>query len=131
MTTKSHRLLENMIKARGYAYPSFKLLAEEDPAFLQAYDQLYALIMLRRRRFPEKIKELFFLCSVAGRNPSDTNAMKNHMRRALEKGAKKSEIIEALECAFMPAGALSFLYGINVMIDLLKEEKGKKHNSND
>lgn len=111
------------MKKRGYGYSSLRLLAEKDPAFLEAYDKLYDLVMRRKRIFPEKVKELFFLCAIAGRNPSDSNAMKNHMKRALKKGATKEEIIEALECAFLPSGALSLFYSINQLIDLAKDEK--------
>jgi len=110
------------MKKRGYVYPSYTMLANADPDFLETYDRLYELVMLRKRRFPEKMKELFFLCAIAGRSPGDTNAMKNHMKRALEKGATKEEILEALECTFFPSGALSLLYSINVLIDLLKEQ---------
>lgn len=111
------------MKKRGYVYPSYRMLANSDPDFLEAYDKLYELVMLRKRRFPEKMKELFFLCAIAARSPGDTNAMKNHMKRALEKGATKNEILEALECAFFPGGALTLLYSINVLIDLVKEQR--------
>ena len=121
MKTKSKRLLDYMSKKRGYIYPSYRMLANVDPDFLEAYDALYELVMLRKRIFPEKMKELFFLCAIAARNPGDANAMKNHMKRALEKGATKEEIVEALECAFFPGGALSLLYSINVLIELMKE----------
>ena len=123
MNKKSQRLLEYMMKKRGYVYPSYRVLADEDPDFLKAYDRLYELVMLRKRKFPEKMKELFFLCAIAARSPGDTNAMKNHMKRAMEKGATKDEILEALECAFFPGGALSLLYGINLLIDLAKEQR--------
>jgi len=118
MRKKSQQLIESMMKKRGYAYPSYKKLAEEDPDFLETYDKLYELVMLRRRIFPEKIKELFFLCAIAARNPGDASAMRNHMKRALVKGATKEEIIEALECAFFPGGALSLLYSLNILVDL-------------
>ena len=120
MKTNSERLLDHMSKKRGYIYPSYRMLANADPDFLETYDELYELVMLRKRIFPEKMKELFFICAIAARNPGDENAMKNHMKRALEKGATKEEIVEALECAFFPGGALSLLYGINLLIDLVK-----------
>jgi len=88
MRKKSQQLIEDMMKKRGYAYPSHKHLAEEDPEFLETYDKLYELVMFRRRVFPEKIKELFFLCAIAARNPGDPTAMRNHMKRALEKKRK-------------------------------------------
>ncbi len=119
---KSQRLLDAMVKKRGYIYPSYRQLAEEDPDFLKLYDKLYELVMLRKRIFPEKLKELFFLCAIAARNPGDTVALRNHMKRALEKGATKEEIVEALECVFFPGGALSLLYSLNVLVDLLENK---------
>jgi len=123
MSDRSKRLLEQMMKKRGYIYPSYRMLAEDDPEFLETYDKLYELAMLRTRIFPEKIKELFFICAIAARNPGDTSGMRNHMRRALEKGATKEEILEALKCALFPGGALSLLYSINTLIEVLKERE--------
>ncbi|MBS7622384.1 carboxymuconolactone decarboxylase family protein [Candidatus Bathyarchaeota archaeon] len=121
MSERSKRLLEEMMRKRGYVYPSYRVLAEDDPEFLETYDRLYELAMIRTRIFPEKIKELFFICAIAARNPGDASAMKNHMRRALERGATKEEILEALKCALFPGGALSLLYSINSLIEVLKE----------
>jgi len=121
MSERSKRLLEDMMKKRGYIYPSYRVLAENDPEFLETYDKLYELAMLKTRIFPEKIKELFFIAAIAARSPGDNSAMKNHMRRALEKGATRDEILEALKCAFFPGGALSLLYSINTLIEVIKE----------
>jgi len=123
MSERSKKLLDEMMKKRGYIYPSYRMLAEDDPEFLETYDKLYELAMLRTRIFPEKVKELFFICAIAARNPGDTSGMKNHMKRALEKGASKEEILEALKCALFPGGALSLLYSINTLIDVLKERE--------
>jgi alkylhydroperoxidase/carboxymuconolactone decarboxylase family protein YurZ len=123
MSERSKKLLNAMQKKRGYIYPPYKLLALEDPDFLEAYDKLYELVMLRERIFPEKTKELFYIVAIASRNPSDNEALKNHIRRALDKGAKKEEIVEALQCAFFPGGALTLLYGLRVLMEVL-EEKG-------
>jgi alkylhydroperoxidase/carboxymuconolactone decarboxylase family protein YurZ len=121
MSERSKRLLEEMMKKRGYVYPSYRFLAEDDPEFLEAYDKLYELVMLRTRIFPEKIKELFFICAIAARNPGDASAMKNHMRRALQMGATREEILEALKCTLFPGGALSLLYSVNTLLEVLKE----------
>jgi alkylhydroperoxidase/carboxymuconolactone decarboxylase family protein YurZ len=121
MSERSKRLLEEMMKKRGYIYPSYRVLAEDDPEFLETYDKLYELAMLKTMIFPEKIKELFFIAAIAARNPGDSSAMKNHMRRALEKGARRDEILEALKCAFFPGGALSLLYSINTLIEVIRE----------
>ncbi|MGQ9542542.1 MAG: carboxymuconolactone decarboxylase family protein [Candidatus Bathyarchaeia archaeon] len=125
MSERSKRLLDEMMRKRGYVYPSYRMLAEDDPDFLETYDKLYELAMIRTRIFPEKVKELFYVAAIAARNPGDNSALKNHMRRALEKGAKKEEILEALKCAFFPGGALSLLYSINTLMEILKE-RGEK-----
>jgi alkylhydroperoxidase/carboxymuconolactone decarboxylase family protein YurZ len=123
MNEKSKKLLDEMMKKRGYVYPPFELLAQTDPDFLEAYDKIYELIMPRKRIFPEKIKELFYVVAIASRNPGDTNALKNHIKRALRKGAKKEEIVEALQSAFLPGGALTMLYGMNTLMQVLDEEE--------
>lgn len=121
MSERSKRLLEEMMKKTGYIYPSYRMLAEDDPDFLETYFKLYELAMSKTQIFPEKIKELFFICTIAGRNPGDASAMRNHMVRALEEGATKEEILEALKCTLFPGGALSLLYGVNTLIEVLKE----------
>jgi alkylhydroperoxidase/carboxymuconolactone decarboxylase family protein YurZ len=121
MSERSKKLLEVMMKKRGYIYPSYRMLAEDDPEFLETYDKLYELAMLRKRIFPEKVKELFFICAIAARNPGDASGMKNHMKRALEKGATEAEILEALKCTLFPGGALSLLYSVSTLIDVLRE----------
>jgi hypothetical protein len=63
MKKKSNNLLEDMMKKRGYIYPSYSMLAETDSEFLKTYNELCELVMLRKRKFPEKVKELFFLNS--------------------------------------------------------------------
>ncbi|MBS7651116.1 MAG: carboxymuconolactone decarboxylase family protein [Candidatus Bathyarchaeia archaeon] len=125
MSERSKNLLDEMMRKRGYVYPSYRMLAEDDPDFLETYDKLYELAMIRTRIFPEKIKELFYVAAIAARNPGDNSALKNHMRRALEKGATKEEILETLKCAFFPGGALSLLYSINTLMEVLKE-RGEK-----
>ena len=123
MNERSKRLLDDMLKKRGYIYPPYQLLAEMDPDFLETYDKLYELVMPRERIFPEKIKELFYIVAIVSRNPSDNEALKNHIKRALNKGAKKEEIVEALQCTFFPGGALSLLYGLRVLMEVLEEKK--------
>jgi hypothetical protein len=87
MSERSKRLLEEMMKKRGYIYPSYRMLADDDPDFLETYDKLYELAILRKRIFPEKIKELFFICAIAARNPGDASA----------RAITKSETLERLE----------------------------------
>ena len=123
MNERSKRLLDDMLKKRGYIYPPYQLLAEMDPDFLEAYDKLYELVMPRQRIFPEKIKELFYIVAIASRNPGDNEALKNHIKRALDKGAKKEEIAEALQCAFLPGGALTMLYGMKVLMEVIEKQK--------
>jgi len=123
MNKKSKQLLDEMLKKRGYVYPPYELLAKIDPDFLEAYDKIYELIMPRERIFPEKIKELFYIVAIASRNPGDNEALRNHIKRALRKGAKKEEIVEALQCAFLPGGALTMLYGMNALMKVLDDQK--------
>ncbi len=44
------------MKKRGYICPSYGMFAEDDPDFLETYDKIYDLAILRTRIFPEKIK---------------------------------------------------------------------------
>jgi hypothetical protein len=76
-----------MMKKRGYVCPSYGMLVEDDRDFLETYDKLYELAMLRTRIFLEEINALFFICAIAARNPGNASA----------RTSAKSETLERLE----------------------------------
>ena len=47
--------------------------------------------------------------------------MVNHVKRAMEHGATRAEILGALEAAAIPGGAPTFLHGVRALI---KVEEG-------
>ena len=48
-------------------------------------------------------------------------ALINHIKRALQHGATKAEILGALEAAAIPGGAPTFVAGVRALVKVLEE----------
>ena len=87
MSERGRALYEEMKAARGFIYPAYELLCEVDPELLENYENLKNHIMKKQGPFHEKYKELFIAVASASRDPSDTEGIKNHLKKALQLGA--------------------------------------------
>jgi alkylhydroperoxidase/carboxymuconolactone decarboxylase family protein YurZ len=121
MPTDATKLLAEMRRQRnGKLHPVFEYLSAIDPEFLEAYNQLAVLNFnyaeaAEGRILDAKVKELIaiaLLASVRG------NTTRQHIRRALDLGATKREIIEALAMAMHITGAPSLEFGLSEMMQL-------------
>lgn len=108
---KAESLIRRMRKTRGYLYPEWEIVARRDPQFFSAYDGLYREALASGRGLPIKYRELVALGILAFRG-AGSDAIANHIRRALRYGATRSEVMGALEATIIPGGAVTFLNGI-------------------
>lgn len=108
---KAEALIRRMRKARGYLYPEWELVARRDPEFFSTYDQLYREALGSGRGLPIKYRELVALGILAFRG-AGSDAIANHIRRALRHGATHAEVLGALEATIIPGGGVTFLNGI-------------------
>ena len=113
-------LAAEAMKDRGYLYPEWKFVAEHDPDFMASYNAYYRDALSREEGLPIKYRELVALGVLAFRGVGE-GAMVNHIKRALQHGATRAEIIGALEAAAIPGGAPTFLHGVRALI---KAEEG-------
>jgi alkylhydroperoxidase/carboxymuconolactone decarboxylase family protein YurZ len=108
----------------GHVAKAFEYLAEIDPEFVAAYNQVAVLNFnygeaAEHRELDARSKELIaiaLLASVRG------NTTRQHIRRALALGASRREIVEALEMAMHITGAPSLEFGLSEMMKLDREE---------
>lgn len=116
-------LLDEMYAKRGYLFEWQVLLAEEAPEFLRAFDAAWTQVNTDRPGgLPAKYRELVYstVASVLG---EDTVA-KNHFHKALDHGATRAELIDAILVAWTPSGSRTLIHGLRTLVDVL-EERGE------
>jgi alkylhydroperoxidase/carboxymuconolactone decarboxylase family protein YurZ len=112
--------LDEMYEKRGYLFEWQVLLAEEAPEFLKAYDQTWTQVNTDRPNgLPAKYRELVYstVASVLG----EATVAKNHMHKALDAGATRTELIDALLVAWTPSGSRTLIHGLRALVEVLKE----------
>src|SRR5688500_58135 len=113
-------LAAEAMKHRGYLYAAWKFVAEHDPDFMASYNAYYRDALSRDEGLPIKYRELVALGVLAFRGVGE-GAIVNHVKRALQHGATRAEILGALEAAAIPGGAPTFRHGVRPQI---KAEEG-------
>jgi alkylhydroperoxidase/carboxymuconolactone decarboxylase family protein YurZ len=119
---KAEQLAAEALKDRGYLYPEWKYVAANDPDFMESYNAYYRDALARDEGLPIKYRELVALGILAYRGVWE-GALINHIKRALEHGATKAEILGALEAAAIPGGAPTFVTGVRALVKVLEERE--------
>jgi alkylhydroperoxidase/carboxymuconolactone decarboxylase family protein YurZ len=114
-------------RRRGFVPYWLRFMGEVDVDFLEAYERIYELTAVRKGALPPKFREMIVCAAVAigGYGPG----LKQHVRRAIELGATREEMVEVFQSAYFHTGALTLVQGMIQLIDVLKEmeeEQGKK-----
>ncbi len=112
-------IMAEIRQKRGYLYPWQEFVAREDPEFIVNYEKMWDTIGSRSIVLPAKIKQIILVAVLAGLK--DETAMRTQMRRAFRLGATKQELLEALEVAFIPGGALTLVHGCKVLAEVAAE----------
>ena len=88
---------------------------------MEAYNNLYNRGLQAGKALPVKTRELIAVALLAFRGSED--AVYEHIKRALNHGATKQEIFEALETSLIPGGAPTFSMGIRALLRVQEEEE--------
>ena len=113
-------LLDEMYAKRGYLFEWQVLLAQEAPEFLRAFDATWTEVNTDRSGGLEaKYRELVY-ASVASVLGEDAVA-KNHMHKALDAGASRTELIDAILVAWTPTGSRTLIHGLRAVVEVLRE----------
>lgn len=106
----------------GYAWTEW--LAEEDPEFMNARKPVSMLSTGEGRELSVKYREMVIIGILAFRGRLE--GVTAHMRRAVEHGATKRELIEAIQAASVPGGGPTLSTGVQGIMALDKAGAFKK-----
>lgn len=113
---KGQKILGEMLKIRK-SYPadvlkSREVMAREAPEYLELFHKTYLYILHQRSALTPKVKELIIIAVDAAQFYE--RGLRSHIRSALEAGATRDEIVEALLASSLAAGihALSVAFPV-------------------
>ena len=106
----------------GYAFTDW--LAQEDPEFMKARAPLSTLSFGEGKELSIKYKEMVIVGILAFRGREDGCVA--HMRRAVEHGATKRELLEAVQAAAVPGGGPTLSTGVQAIMELERTGAFKK-----
>ena len=121
MDEEKKKLLQQVMAKRGFVLDFHKVMIEEDPEFMKRYDALVELVSTQQRTLPKKVKAFIFI-GVLTALQADKDHIAKHIRRALENGASKKEIIEVFELIYPPCGTLRFMNGLAAFKEVFDEK---------
>jgi alkylhydroperoxidase/carboxymuconolactone decarboxylase family protein YurZ len=113
---RQRRLREEYVAVRGYWDESLDSLLELDPDFFEAYLHLSA-VPWRSGHLEPKVRELVSIAVAGAATGPYAPALRLHVHQALELGAAKEEVLEALQLT-----STLGIHACNIGIPILLEE---------
>src|SRR5205809_8024987 len=110
--------------ASPYGYPFWDWVAKEDPEYVKARQPLSALSIGEGKELSIKHREMVIIGILAYRGRQE--GVLAHMRRAIDHGATKRELLEAIQSAAVPGGRPTFSSGAQALMRLDQEGAFKK-----
>ena len=110
--------------ASPYGYPFWDWVAREDPEYVAARQPLSQLSIGEGKAISVKYREMVIIGILAFRGTKD--GVIAHMRRAIDHGATKRELLEAIQSAAVPGGGPTFSTGAQALMALDQEGAFKK-----
>lgn len=102
--------IDKMYKDRGYILDFHKVMTAEDFDFLKSYNQLIEAGYLKQRALDARTKEIIYTVILTAVK-ANVDHIKAHIKLALEYGATKQELLQALEICLPAAGVPAFMVG--------------------
>ena len=102
-----------------YGYPFWEWVAKEDPEYVKARQPLSALSIGEGKELSIKHREMVIIGILAFRGRKE--GVIAHMRRAIDHGATKRELLEAVQSAAVPGGGPTFSTGAQALMQLDQE----------
>jgi AhpD family alkylhydroperoxidase len=96
-----------------YGYTEMDWAAQLDPAYAAARAEVRRLSVGEEGTLSVKVKELIVLGILASRGLQ--YGVEAHMRRALDYGATKEELFEAIKAAAVPGGGVAYSVGVRAL----------------
>jgi AhpD family alkylhydroperoxidase len=111
MPTKPTHPSEDL--SNPYGYSEMDWAAQLDPAYAAARAEVRRLSVGEDGTLSVKVKELIVLGILASRGLQ--YGVEAHMRRALDYGATKEELFEAIKAAAVPGGGVAYSVGVRAL----------------
>jgi AhpD family alkylhydroperoxidase len=96
-----------------YGYSEMDWAAQLDPAYAAARAEVRRLSVGEDGTLSVKVKELIVLGILASRGLQ--YGVEAHMRRALDYGATREELFEAIKAAAVPGGGVAYSVGVRAL----------------
>jgi len=96
-----------------YGYTEMDWAAQLDPAYAAARAEVRRLSVGEEGTLSVKVKELIVMGILASRGLQ--YGVEAHMRRALDYGATKEELFEAIKAAAVPGGGVAYSVGVRAL----------------
>jgi len=120
--TEKQAFVDKMYKERGYILDFHKVMAAEDFDFLQAYNQMLEAVYTKQRTLDAKTKEILFTVILTAVK-ANVDHIKAHLKAALDYGATKQEILEALELCLPAASVPAFMNGLEAWKQVVSPDR--------
>jgi alkylhydroperoxidase/carboxymuconolactone decarboxylase family protein YurZ len=98
-------------------------VAREDPEYVKARQPLSQLSIGEGRELSVKYREMVIIGILAFRGRKD--GVIAHMRRAIDHGATKRELLEAIQSAGVPGGGPTFSTGAQALMQLDRRARSR------
>ena len=99
-----------------YGYSEMEWAAQLDPAYAAARAEVRRLSVGEEGVLSVKVKELIVIGVLASR--ALQYGVAAHMRRAIDYGATKEELFEAIKAAAVPGGGVAYSVGVRALQEL-------------
>ena len=110
--------------ASPYGYPFWEWVAREDPEYVAARKPMNELTFGEGKALTIKYREMVIIGILAFRGLKE--GVIAHMKRAIDHGATKRELLEAIQSAGVPGGGPTFATGAEALMELDKAGAFKK-----
>jgi alkylhydroperoxidase/carboxymuconolactone decarboxylase family protein YurZ len=115
---KVKEYMDEVLEIRGYVYPYQEFWFRTDPEGARAEWEWYKQVRAKKW-LPLKYKELIFLTSaLIHKHP---RGIPTHMKKALELGVTKEEILETIQVVSHTAGGGIPIIAVRILMEILGE----------
>jgi len=114
--------VDKMYRDRGYILDFHKVMVAEDFDFLKAYNQMIKEGYTKQRTLDAKTKEIVYAVILTAVKAS-VDHIKTHIKLALDYGASKQEVLEALELCLPGASVPAFMLGFEAWKQVVSPDR--------
>ncbi len=105
--------------ANPYGYPDMEWAEQLDPEYARARSVVRQHSVGEGGKLSVMVKELVVIGILASRGLQ--YGVEAHMRRAIEYGATRDELFEAIKAAAVPGGGVAYSVGVRALYELEKD----------